>query len=49
MTENYKRISDDDLLAEWERGEPLAIVAREPVISRSIMLREGGRQEASSG
>jgi hypothetical protein len=36
LTEHYERISDDDLLTEWERGEPVAIEVREPMVSRSI-------------
>lgn len=34
LAEHYERISDDDLLAEWERGEPVAIEVREPMGSR---------------
>jgi hypothetical protein len=36
LTDHYERISDDDLLAEWERGEPVLIEVREPMVSRSI-------------
>jgi hypothetical protein len=36
LTEHYEQISDDDLLAEWERGEPVLIEVREPMVSRSI-------------
>jgi hypothetical protein len=36
VTEHYGRISDDDLLAEWDRGEPVLIEVREPMVSRSI-------------
>ena len=34
--EHYERISDGDLLAEWERGEPVLIEVREPMVSRSV-------------
>jgi UDP-3-O-acyl-N-acetylglucosamine deacetylase len=36
LTEHYERIGDEDLLAEWERGEAVAIEVREPMVSRSI-------------
>jgi hypothetical protein len=36
LIEHYEQISDDDLLAEWERGEPVHIEVREPMVSRSI-------------
>ncbi len=36
LVEHYEQITDDDLLAEWDRGEPVQIEVREPMVSRSI-------------
>ena len=33
LAEHYERVSDDDLIAEWERGEPVALEVREPMVS----------------
>ncbi len=36
LTEHYEQISDEDVLLEWERGEPVTIDVGEPMVSRSV-------------
>jgi hypothetical protein len=39
LTEHYEQISDDDLLAGWDRGEPVLIEAREPMVTMAANCR----------
>jgi predicted DNA-binding protein len=36
LAERYEQLSDEDVLAEWERGEPVTIDVDEPMVSRSV-------------
>jgi argininosuccinate synthase len=36
LAEHYERLDDEDLLVEWERGEPVTIDVGEPMVSRSV-------------
>lgn len=36
LSEHYELLSDEDVLAEWERAEPVAIDVGEPMVSRSV-------------
>lgn len=36
LTEHYEQLSDEDVLAEWERGAPVMIDVDEPMASRSV-------------
>jgi hypothetical protein len=36
LTEHYEQLSDEDVLVEWERGEPVTIDVGEPMVSRSV-------------
>lgn len=36
LAERYERLSDEDVLIEWERGEPVTINVGEPMVSRSV-------------
>jgi hypothetical protein len=36
LAEHYEQLSDEDVLVEWERGEPVTIDVGEPMVSRSV-------------
>ncbi|MGH3939448.1 MAG: hypothetical protein ACRDTG_12605 [Pseudonocardiaceae bacterium] len=36
LSEQYERLGDEEVLAEWERGEPVTIEVSEPMVSRSV-------------
>ena len=36
LVEHYEQLDDEDLLVEWERGEPVTIDVDEPMVSRSV-------------
>ncbi|MGH3766133.1 MAG: hypothetical protein ACRDS0_06030 [Pseudonocardiaceae bacterium] len=36
LTEHYEQLGDEDVLVEWERGEPVTIDVGEPMVSRSV-------------
>jgi hypothetical protein len=36
LTEHYGQLGDEDVLVEWERGEPVTIDVGEPMVSRSV-------------
>ncbi|MEO7194397.1 MAG: hypothetical protein ABIZ05_06180 [Pseudonocardiaceae bacterium] len=36
LAEHYEQLGDDDVLIEWERGEPVTIDVGEPMVSRSV-------------
>lgn len=36
LAEHYEQLDDEDLLVEWERGEPVTIDVSEPMVSRSV-------------
>ncbi|MGH3889491.1 MAG: hypothetical protein ACRDSZ_23510 [Pseudonocardiaceae bacterium] len=36
LAEHYEQVDDEDLLAEWDRGEPVTIDVGEPMVSRSV-------------
>ncbi|MGH3720863.1 MAG: hypothetical protein ACRDRI_18845 [Pseudonocardiaceae bacterium] len=36
LAEHYEPLSGDDVIAEWERGEPVTIDVGEPMVSRSV-------------
>ncbi len=36
LSEHYERLDDEDVLVEWERGEPVRIDVAEPMVSRSV-------------
>ncbi len=36
LSDQYEQVDDEELLAEWERGEKVSIEVREPMVSRSV-------------
>ena len=36
LSQHYEELDDEDLHGEWERGEPVTIDVREPMVSRSV-------------
>ncbi|HET9254050.1 MAG TPA: CopG family antitoxin [Pseudonocardiaceae bacterium] len=36
LAAHYEQADDEDLLVEWERGEPVTIDVGEPMVSRSV-------------
>jgi|SRR5918998_1399814 hypothetical protein len=36
LAEHYEQLGDEDLLVEWDRGEPVTIDVGEPMVSRSV-------------
>jgi hypothetical protein len=36
LSDHYEQLDDEDLLAEWERGEKVSIEVREQLVSRSV-------------
>ncbi|MGH3547650.1 MAG: hypothetical protein ACRDQU_05930 [Pseudonocardiaceae bacterium] len=36
LAEHYEQLGDEDVLVEWERGEPAMIDVGEPMVSRSV-------------
>jgi hypothetical protein len=36
LAQRYEQLSDEDVLLEWERGEPVTIEVGEPMVSRSV-------------
>lgn len=36
LSEDYKRMADEDVIAEWERAEPVVIDIGAPMVSRSV-------------
>jgi hypothetical protein len=36
LAEHYEQLGDEDVLVEWERGEPVTIDVDEPMVSRSV-------------
>jgi hypothetical protein len=36
LSQHYEKLDDEDLRGEWERGEPVTIDVREPMVSRSV-------------
>jgi predicted DNA-binding protein len=36
LAEHYEQLGDEDVLVEWERGEPVTIDVGEPMVSRSV-------------
>ena len=36
LSDHYEQAGDEELLAEWERGEKVSIEVREPMVSRSV-------------
>lgn len=36
LVEHYEQADDEDLLVEWERGEPVTTDVGEPMVSRSV-------------
>jgi hypothetical protein len=36
LAEHYEQVGDEEVLLEWERGEPVMIDVGEPMVSRSV-------------
>jgi argininosuccinate synthase len=36
LVEHYEQLGDEEVLVEWERGEPVTIDVGEPMVSRSV-------------
>lgn len=36
LAEHYEQLGDEEVLVEWERGEPVTIDVGEPMVSRSV-------------